>query len=180
MCRNSKLAKAETIPAQMRSSKSREESRRVVMDRQLIDKLVERKTKNSHRIPFFLFCLFVCFLLLILRHPFEKYHKIGAKKTNEFKKFVSTRWHDTSTQSRQTRDNLFKKRQREDVVGTDDGSDGRLHPHGGKESGQLTSLHRPSLYGLDGWNEERRKEEENERRKKERKWKKDERERTCE
>jgi hypothetical protein len=66
MCRNSKLAKAETIPAQMRSSKSREESRRVVMDRQLIDKLVERKTKNSHRIPFFLFCLFVCFLLLDL------------------------------------------------------------------------------------------------------------------
>jgi hypothetical protein len=59
MCQNSKLAKAETIPAQMRSSKSREESRRVVMDRQLIDKLVERKTKNSHRIPFF-FVLFVC------------------------------------------------------------------------------------------------------------------------
>ena len=105
-----------------------------------------------------------------MRHPFGKYRKIGVKKKTKQTnlKFVSTRVHDTSTQSRQTRDNLFGNGKEKDVVGTDDGSDWRLHPHGGKESGQLTSLHRPSLYGLDGWNEERVKEE-NEPRKKERK-----------
>ena len=85
ICRNSKLAKAETIPAQMRScsSQGRRKTRavrRVVMDRQLIDKLVERKTKFTPHPFFFLsvFGLFSSSWSCVIR--LENIAKLASKK----------------------------------------------------------------------------------------------------
>ena len=106
ICRNSKLAKAETIPAQMRScsSQGRRKTRavrRVVMDRQLIDKLVERKTKFTPHPFFFLsvFGLFSSSWSCVIR--LENIAKLASKKnkTNEFEIcfYPSTRHIDTVT-----------------------------------------------------------------------------------